>query len=392
MNADGLIDTMAAVVVALAAAFGVVQYFRGERWNREEFVAGLIKEFEAEPLVQRALTALDWSARKIDLFPERRLPREKWTRVDDVLLREGLRAANEGPFSDGAARVRDAFDGLFSRLDRFDVFIERGLVSAEAFRPYLIYWIDMISSPASSGKSLEVHRAMWRFIDDYGYEGLQRLCRRYGYEIQPPVKLRAGDVFLTRGDSWLSRAIRFFTRSLGESRTRVNHVGVVVTDGWLRVSPKAIAEGWMDKEEKEAEVVEAVSSVRCQTLPKGYLRDGTAVAVFRPQESHEDLAKAVKEARSRIGERYGWLLIVGHFLDWCLLGVFAFRRLLASKDSPICSYLVAEAFEEIRASYFGKPPRMVSPDDLWDCLTATANAARFKRVRDLTPIEGAAVR
>ena len=62
------------------------------------------------------------------------------------------------------------------------------------------------------------------------------------------------DVFLTRGHSFLSRAIRFFTRGLGESRTKVNHVGVVVTKGSLET----------------AEVVEAVSRVKRHRLWNAY--------------------------------------------------------------------------------------------------------------------------
>ena len=42
------------------------------------------------------------------------------------------------------------------------------------------------------------------------------------------ILLEPGDVFLTRGSSFISRAIRFFTRSIGEKRTKVNHVGLVV--------------------------------------------------------------------------------------------------------------------------------------------------------------------
>ncbi len=48
------------------------------------------------------------------------------------------------------------------------------------------------------------------------------------------IILEPADVFATRGKSWLSKAIRIFTRHIGESRTKVNHVGVVVEGGTLR--------------------------------------------------------------------------------------------------------------------------------------------------------------
>ena len=45
------------------------------------------------------------------------------------------------------------------------------------------------------------------------------------------IILKPGDIFLTRGPGLLSRLIRFFSRSIGESRTKVNHAGLVVKEG-----------------------------------------------------------------------------------------------------------------------------------------------------------------
>ncbi|MGD9268032.1 MAG: hypothetical protein PVH70_11390, partial [Desulfobacterales bacterium] len=47
------------------------------------------------------------------------------------------------------------------------------------------------------------------------------------------VLLLPGDVFLTYGAGFFSKLIRFFTRTIGESRTKVNHTGIVVTEGDL---------------------------------------------------------------------------------------------------------------------------------------------------------------
>ena len=48
--------------------------------------------------------------------------------------------------------------------------------------------------------------------------------------------LEPGDVFLTRGRSLLSLAVRVFTRKFGEKRTVVNHVGLVVEGGTMRTT------------------------------------------------------------------------------------------------------------------------------------------------------------
>jgi cell wall-associated NlpC family hydrolase len=44
-------------------------------------------------------------------------------------------------------------------------------------------------------------------------------------------QLQPGDIFFTRGTGFLAKAIRFFTRNIGEQRSRVNHVGIVAKEG-----------------------------------------------------------------------------------------------------------------------------------------------------------------
>ena len=50
------------------------------------------------------------------------------------------------------------------------------------------------------------------------------------------ILLEPGDIFLTRSCSLISKAIRFFTRSIGEKRTKVNHVGIVVQRGDIKTA------------------------------------------------------------------------------------------------------------------------------------------------------------
>jgi len=87
------------------------------------------------------------------------------------------------------------------------------------------------------------------------------------------VLLKPGDIFFTRGPGLFSRAIRFFTRSIGEKRSKVNHVGVVVEEGGIQTA--VVDQG------QEAPVVEAVRFIegttgRClpgQELEAGGNRD-----------------------------------------------------------------------------------------------------------------------
>ncbi|UCB43790.1 MAG: hypothetical protein JSV77_03845 [Dehalococcoidales bacterium] len=181
--------------------------------------------------------------------------------------------------------------------------------------------------------------------------------------------LEPGDVFLTRGHAFISRAIRFFTRGIGEKRTKVNHVGLVVEAGDL----------------KEAIVVEALSRVKRHRL---WLQYGPPkedlVAVHRATNLTPDEVKLiVAAAEKQVGKKYGYLKIVAHFLDWMLLGAYVFRRLVPDGKYPICSWLVAYAFGKAD-KHFGVEPGAATPDDIWDFIEG--NPDRYQEVRPLTPL------
>lgn len=184
--------------------------------------------------------------------------------------------------------------------------------------------------------------------------------------------LQPGDVFLTRGSGLLSALIRFFTRSFGESRTKVNHVGVVVEKGTV----------------ESCVVIEALLRVKRHRLWARYgppSRD--LVAVYRPLELGTDQLRAIlAEAEEQVGRSYGFLKLAAHFLDWLLLGAYVFRRLTDEGDYPICSWLVAHAFAKAGMD-FGVEPGAASPDDVWDHVTT--HPENYARVRELTRLGAA---
>jgi hypothetical protein len=135
----------------------------------------------------------------------------------------------------------------------------------------------------------------------------------------------------------------------------------------------------------DCSVVEALLKVEEHPLWTQYgppARD--AVAVFRPLNlSSEDVDKVVREARDHVGEKYGFGKLVLHFLDWCLLGAYVFRRLGTSERYPICSWLVADAFEAV-GKRFGKDKCQAQPDDIWDFVTS--HPKKYMEVRRLSPL------
>jgi hypothetical protein len=178
-----------------------------------------------------------------------------------------------------------------------------------------------------------------------------------------------GDIFLTRGSGFLGRAIRFFTRHVGESRTRVNHVGLIVVGGSLR----------------EAVAVEALRTVARHRLVDEYGGTRDEVAVYRPRRlSRRELERVVAAAEGYVGRRYGYGKIVLHALDWALQGAYVFRRLGRMDRYPICSWLVAHAYGAAGV-HFGVAPGAATPDDIWDHVRAHPD--EFECVRALARLE-----
>jgi len=181
--------------------------------------------------------------------------------------------------------------------------------------------------------------------------------------------LQPADIFLTRGHGLISRLIRVFTRHIGESRTKVNHVGIVVEGG---PTEKAV-------------VVEALSRVVCRRLIVGYGDGRTEVAVYRPLNLTPDEIKTVVAAAEHyVGKEYDYFMIVLHLLDWFLQGAYVFRRLGKGMDNyPICSWVVAHAYLKV-GKKFGVDPGAASPDDIWDFVTT--HPEKYQQVRPLVPL------
>ena len=173
------------------------------------------------------------------------------------------------------------------------------------------------------------------------------------------TQYEAGDIVFTRGQSFVSAAIRWFSRSTGESRTMVNHCGVVVKGGGLYGSDGA-------------EIVEALTTVKRRRLRVYANSDKTAVAVYRPTNvSPDEIVKIVDYCTQAVGRKYNYPMIVAHAIDRLVFNhAYVVRRLVGADRYPICSWIVAQAYS--RAGYtFGVEPGQADPDDIWDhCLTS----------------------
>ena len=185
MDSGDYVALLGVIAGLIAFLVGLIQYVRAQLWKRAEFVAKEIKEFESKPSVKLAMQMLDWNARRYKLFPEKQ-PAEQEAVVTDKTLSSALVPHEDREptvFTPVEVCIRDIFDQFLDGLERFEHFIESGLVTHKEFYPYLIYWIKIIGDRNSGRKPPEFYDSFWKYLDSYGYSGVQKLLGRYGYII-----------------------------------------------------------------------------------------------------------------------------------------------------------------------------------------------------------------
>lgn len=180
-----------------------------------------------------------------------------------------------------------------------------------------------------------------------------------------PIYARAGDVFFTRSNSLLGRAIRWAETDPGEEPTWANHTGVLVESGWIGgTADPAYVRATYDPNYSEAIVVEALWKTR-----RGPLKvNGIEVRVFGPipDLTPEELDALRAEAATYVGDTYGWWKLLFHLAD---RAIFKGRKVLSKTlyvdKRPICSYLAAKVGAVVGLTY-GMDPAAATPDEMLD--------------------------
>lgn len=171
---------------------GLKRYAKDQAWKRNEFVANEIKEFTSDKMVRNTMFMLDWGTRSIELFPDKTAYEERFARVDRNTLKlalqyHGLRAKEQGKdrFTPIEVAIRDNFDHFLSYLERFEQFIEAGLITEKKLEPYLKYWISVIAEKME----FDVRNTLYHYINQYGFTGTQTLFARFNKTILPSTSL-----------------------------------------------------------------------------------------------------------------------------------------------------------------------------------------------------------
>lgn len=216
MNTSDLIGITGVITGCIAFVVGILQYTRAQKWRRAEFAAKEFKEFISKPAIANAMLMLDWNSRIYEIgkasYPGVGTDQDAKNEgvssnvIDDIVLANALVHHNQKYRCPSPERrqpgftlpeifVRDVFDAFFEGLQMFENFIASGLVRSTEFQPYLAYWIDIIGNVRNQTTKPDwCRRNIWHYIDSYGYKSVQKLCRRYGYDIRPQENM-----YLTKG-------------------------------------------------------------------------------------------------------------------------------------------------------------------------------------------------
>ena len=165
---------------------GFRRYIKAQTWKKNEFVANEIKNFNNDKMVRNTRYMLDWGKRYIELFPDKPEYNEKFARVTRATLKSALQSHRiKETFTKVEVAIRDHFDCFLNYFEKYQQFIEAGLISEKELEPYLRYWIKTISDDIESDVKNTIHH----YINEYGYPGVQQLFKGFGKDIIPKTPI-----------------------------------------------------------------------------------------------------------------------------------------------------------------------------------------------------------
>lgn len=172
------------------------------------------------------------------------------------------------------------------------------------------------------------------------------------------IQFKSGDIGLSTGEGWFSRAILFVT-SAWTGSAKVNHAYAIVGENLI---------------------VEALGKIKESPISR---YNNVKTEIWRIPLSDEDRKSFREGMLSRVNGSYGWLKYPGFILDAGVTTVkkwvgmknpcFFFSRFMGFSNIPVCSQLVVWGIHKYTSYRFkdnGKDVdwRDVNPDRLQDLL------------------------
>ena len=177
-----VIKLLGALIVFI---IGIYQYVLAQKWKRREFIAQQMKEFEADADVRIMMRIFDWTERTVFLPSDSGGPPIEVKVTDDLLCAALLPHRDAGHYDRYEVLLRDRIDRFLDMLVRLDNFVEAGLISVNELRPYIVYWVELVSGNKKDWHTPEVWALLLNYIKEYEFSGAARLIKRFGFNPDP---------------------------------------------------------------------------------------------------------------------------------------------------------------------------------------------------------------
>jgi uncharacterized protein YycO len=185
------------------------------------------------------------------------------------------------------------------------------------------------------------------------------------------ITVDLGDIFCYNSPHLIGKAIKWAEKGYSEASSKVSHCGLFVNEGSLQ----------------NVNVVEALfpQGVTYRRFWNAYADNLKNVYILHSLNlTSRERLKISNYAISNVGEPYGVLKLLPHLADGVLAKLlhrrdFQFFRAACKIDTfPICSYLVARAYDVVGKD-FGIKFSFATPDDIMDF--AEGNSDKFEIVQ-----------
>jgi hypothetical protein len=181
----GVLPQLAVAAGLFAFINGLWQYRDAQKWKRNEFLVKEITEYEKNQYVINAQAVLDSNGQTIDLPPKDASDTMPSMVVDSNTLTRALSILDPAkPLTTAETRIRESFDIFLSNLEKFNNFINSGLVRKKEIEIYLRYWLKIVGDKTSPKLTDTARTQLWNYIKDNDYPGVLELLKKFGYHVQ----------------------------------------------------------------------------------------------------------------------------------------------------------------------------------------------------------------
>jgi hypothetical protein len=182
-----LLDLLSKLGIGLTVVFfmvGLHQYGQAQKWEREKFLAGAIKEFVELQTVRNAMKMMDSLAlyqdgRLVEVNPKAEKAEDRNTFVSNEKIFASLTTTPHdelGRDDELAFFIRDCFDSFLSYMETFNHYVNQDLITMDALISHVGYWIELLGPDGELDVRFKTR--ILAYGRNYGMEGFERLIEK----------------------------------------------------------------------------------------------------------------------------------------------------------------------------------------------------------------------